>query len=85
MKAAVIPPLGRLITECKVREARDKARLTLETIARESQNILSVLATPLVSTLAYIAPSCPQSYIEDGKIYKVIIHALICALHTSFL
>ncbi|KAF7407686.1 hypothetical protein HZH66_002223 [Vespula vulgaris] len=65
VKAAVIPPLGRLITECKVREARDKARLTLETIARESQNILSVLATPLVSTLAYIAPSCPQSYIED--------------------
>ncbi|XP_015186893.1 PREDICTED: lisH domain and HEAT repeat-containing protein KIAA1468 homolog isoform X1 [Polistes dominula] len=65
VKASVIPPLGRLITECKLREARDKARLTLETIARESQNVLSVLATPLVSTLAYIAPSCPQSYIED--------------------
>lgn len=82
MKASVIPPLGRLITECKVREARDKARLTLETIARESQNILSVLATPLVSTLAYIAPSCPQNYIEDGKIFKVTIR--LCSLFKFF-
>lgn len=71
MKAAVIPSLGRLITECKVREARDKARLTLETIAKESQSVLSALATPLVSTLSYIAPSCPQSYIEDGKFLQI--------------
>ncbi|KAG7187845.1 hypothetical protein KM043_016879 [Ampulex compressa] len=65
VRAGAIPSLGRLITECKVREARDKARLTLETIAREPQGVPPALAVPLVSTLAFIAPNCPQNYIED--------------------
>ncbi|XP_076170747.1 RAB11-binding protein RELCH homolog isoform X1 [Ptiloglossa arizonensis] len=65
VRSAAIPSLGRLITECKVREMRDKARLTLETIAKEPQGVPSTLALPLVSTLAFIAPNCPQNYIED--------------------
>ncbi|XP_003702013.2 RAB11-binding protein RELCH homolog isoform X1 [Megachile rotundata] len=65
VRSAAIPSLGRLITECKVREVRDKARLTLETIAKEPQGIPPSLALPLVSTLAFIAPNCPQNYIED--------------------
>ncbi|CAK9833252.1 RAB11-binding protein RELCH, partial [Anthophora retusa] len=65
VRSAAIPSLGRLITECKVREMRDKARLTLETIAKEPQGIPPTLALPLVSTLAFIAPNCPQNYIED--------------------
>lgn len=47
---------------------RDKARLTLETIAKEPQGIPPTLALPFVSTLAFIAPNCPQNYIEDGKL-----------------
>lgn len=50
-----------------MREMRDKARLTLETIAKEPQGVPPTLALPLVSTLAFIAPNCPQNYIEDGK------------------
>lgn len=46
---------------------RDKARLTLETIARDPQGVPPTLALPLVSTLAFIAPNCPQNYIEDGE------------------
>ncbi|XP_076546511.1 RAB11-binding protein RELCH homolog isoform X2 [Osmia lignaria lignaria] len=65
VRSAAIPSLGRLITECKVREVRDKARLTLETIAKEPQGVPPTLALPLVSTLAFIAPNCPQNYIED--------------------
>ncbi|XP_043287266.1 RAB11-binding protein RELCH homolog isoform X2 [Venturia canescens] len=65
VRAAAIPALGRLVTECGAREARDKGRLTLETIAREPQGVPSVLAVPLVSTLAAIAPNCPQHFIED--------------------
>lgn len=65
VRSAAIPSLGRLITECKVREMRDKARLTLETIAKEPQGVPPTLALPLVSTLAFIAPNCPQNYIED--------------------
>lgn len=65
VRSAAIPSLGRLITECKVREIRDKARLTLETIAKEPHGIPPTLALPLVSTLAFIAPNCPQNYIED--------------------
>ena len=68
VRAAAIPILGRLITECGAKEAREKARLTLETIAREPQGVPPSLAVPLVLTLAAIAPSCPQNYIEDGKI-----------------
>ncbi|XP_031826270.1 RAB11-binding protein RELCH homolog isoform X2 [Nomia melanderi] len=65
VRCAAIPSLGRLITECKVKEMRDKARLTLETIAKDPQGVPSPLALPLVSALAFIAPNCPQNYIED--------------------
>ena len=65
VRSAAILSLGRLITECKVREVRDKARLTLETIAKDPQGVPPALALPLVSTLAFIAPNCPQNYIED--------------------
>ncbi|EFN67746.1 LisH domain and HEAT repeat-containing protein KIAA1468 [Camponotus floridanus] len=65
VRCAAISSLGRIITECKVREARDKARLTLETIAKDSQGFSQTLATSLVSTFAFIAPTCPQNYIED--------------------
>ncbi|XP_076658534.1 RAB11-binding protein RELCH homolog [Halictus rubicundus] len=65
VRCAAIPSLGRLITECKVREMRDKARLTLENIAKDPQGVPPALALPLVSTLALIAPNCPQNYIED--------------------
>ncbi|KAL6426044.1 hypothetical protein ACFW04_008967 [Cataglyphis niger] len=65
VRCAAISSLGRIITECKVREARDKARLTLETIAKDSQELSQALATSLVSTFAFIAPTCPQNYIED--------------------
>lgn len=73
MRAAAIPALGRLVTECGAREVRDKGRLTLETIAREPQGVPSVLAVPLVSTLAAIAPNCPQHYIEDGESVILLI------------
>lgn len=65
VRCAAISSLGHIITECKVREARDKARLTLETIAKDSQELSQALATSLVSTFAFIAPTCPQNYIED--------------------
>ncbi|XP_017887570.1 RAB11-binding protein RELCH homolog isoform X1 [Ceratina calcarata] len=65
VRSAAIPSLGRLITECKVREMRDKARLTLETIAKDPQGVPPTVALPLVSTYAFIAPNCPQNYIED--------------------
>ncbi|XP_032664544.1 RAB11-binding protein RELCH homolog [Odontomachus brunneus] len=65
VRCAAISSLGRIITECKVREARDKARLTLETIAKDPQGFSQALATSLVSTFAFIAPNCPQNYIED--------------------
>ncbi|XP_011138092.2 lisH domain and HEAT repeat-containing protein KIAA1468 homolog [Harpegnathos saltator] len=65
VRYAAILSLGRVITECKVREARDKARLTLETIAKDPQGLSQILATSLVSTFAFIAPNCPQNYIED--------------------
>ncbi|XP_012535245.1 RAB11-binding protein RELCH homolog isoform X2 [Monomorium pharaonis] len=65
VRCAAISTLGRIITECKVKEARDKARLTLETIAKDPQDFSQILATSLVSTFAVIAPTCPQNYIED--------------------
>ncbi|OXU27774.1 hypothetical protein TSAR_009523 [Trichomalopsis sarcophagae] len=65
VKAAAVQVLGKLVTESKVRDAKDKARLTLETIVRDPQGVPSVLAVPLVLTLAAIAPSCPQNYVED--------------------
>lgn len=65
VKGAAITALGRLIMECGSREAKDKGRLTLETIAREPQGVPPALAVPLVSTLAHIAPNCPQHYVED--------------------
>ncbi|EZA59311.1 hypothetical protein X777_15955 [Ooceraea biroi] len=65
VRCAAISSLGRIITECKVREARDKARLTLETIAKDPQGLSQTLAVTLASTFAFIAPTCPQSYIED--------------------
>lgn len=65
VRSVAVPSLGRLITECKVREVRDKARLTLETIAKDPQGVPLPLALPLVSTFAFIAPNCPQNYIED--------------------
>ncbi|XP_020279008.1 lisH domain and HEAT repeat-containing protein KIAA1468 homolog isoform X2 [Pseudomyrmex gracilis] len=65
VRCAAISSLGRIITECKVKEARDKARLTLETIAKDPQEFSQALATSLVSTFAFIAPTCPQNYIED--------------------
>ncbi|XP_012259710.2 RAB11-binding protein RELCH homolog [Athalia rosae] len=65
VKAAAIPALARLVTECGAKEARDKARLTLETIAREPQGVPSSLAVPLVTALSSIAPNCPRHYVED--------------------
>ncbi|XP_066591487.1 RAB11-binding protein RELCH homolog [Prorops nasuta] len=65
VRGAAIVALGRVITECKLRNVRDKARMTLETITREPQGVPSALASTLVSTLASIAPNCPQNYIED--------------------
>lgn len=67
VRCNAISSLGRIITECKVREARDKARLTLETITKDPQGLSQTLATSLVSTFAFIAPTCPQNYIEDSK------------------
>ncbi|XP_018359092.1 PREDICTED: lisH domain and HEAT repeat-containing protein KIAA1468 homolog isoform X1 [Trachymyrmex cornetzi] len=65
VRCAAISTLGHIITECKVREARDKGRLTLETIAKDPQELSQTLATSLVSTFAVIAPTCPQNYIEN--------------------
>ncbi|XP_063983831.1 RAB11-binding protein RELCH homolog [Diachasmimorpha longicaudata] len=65
VKAGAISALGRLIMESSSREAKDKGRLTLETIAREPQGVPPTLAVPLVTTLAHIAPNCPQYYVED--------------------
>lgn len=65
VRCAAISSLGRIIIECKVREARDKARLTLETIAKDPQGLSPTLAVTLASTFAFIAPTCPQNYIED--------------------
>ncbi|XP_012223943.1 RAB11-binding protein RELCH homolog isoform X2 [Linepithema humile] len=65
VRCNAISSLGRIITECKVREARDKARLTLETITKDPQGLSQTLATSLVSTFTFIAPTCPQNYIED--------------------
>ncbi|XP_015110035.1 RAB11-binding protein RELCH homolog [Diachasma alloeum] len=65
VKAGAISALGRLIMESGSREAKDKGRLTLETIAREPQGVPPALAVPLVTTLAHIAPNCPQHYVED--------------------
>ncbi|XP_046607039.1 RAB11-binding protein RELCH homolog isoform X1 [Neodiprion virginianus] len=65
VKAAAIPALAHLVTECGAKEARDKARLTLEMIAREPQGIPSSLAVSLVTALSSIAPNCPQNYTED--------------------
>lgn len=89
VRCAAISSLGRIITECKVREARDKARLTLETIAKDPQGLSQALAISLVSTFAFIAPNCPQNYIEDSKLlcicrmYKISAELLfslyICA------
>lgn len=59
-----------------MREARDKARLTLETIAKDPQELSQTLATSLVSTFAFIAPTCPQNYIEDSKLF--------CNIYLSF-
>lgn len=77
VRSAAIPSLARLVTECKVREVRDKARLTLETIARESQGAPLTLTVPLVSALAFIAPNCPQNYVED------VIATQLTAITTS--
>jgi len=55
-----------------MKEARDKARLTLETIAKDPQEISQILATSLVSTFAVIAPTCPQNYIEDSTLFCII-------------
>lgn len=55
------------MTESDAREAKDKARLTLETIIRDPQGVPMTLAVPLVLTLAAVAPYCPQNFIEDSK------------------
>ncbi|KAF7994246.1 hypothetical protein HCN44_003336 [Aphidius gifuensis] len=66
VKSEAIIALGKLITEAKlIREAKDKGRLTLETIVKEPQGIPSVLLIPIVTTLAHIAPNCPQHFVED--------------------
>jgi len=72
VRCAAISTLGRIITDCKMKEARDKARLTLETIAKDPQEISQILATSLVSTFAVIAPTCPQNYIEDSMLFCII-------------
>lgn len=53
--------------ESSVREVKDKARLTLETIVRDPQGIPAALAAPLVLTLASVAPYCPPNFVEDGE------------------
>lgn len=69
VRCAAISSLGRIITECKVKEGCDKARLTLETIAKDSQGLSQALAISLVSTFAFIAPNCQQNYVEDSKLF----------------
>lgn len=54
------------MTESDAREAKDKARLTLETIIRDPQGVPTALAVPLVLTLAAVAPYCPQNFVEDS-------------------
>lgn len=66
VRASAIPALGKLISDSNSREAGDKARMTLETIARELQDSPSALVVPLVLTLASITSSSSQNYVEDG-------------------
>ncbi|XP_011301250.1 lisH domain and HEAT repeat-containing protein KIAA1468-like [Fopius arisanus] len=78
LKAAVIHALGKLIMESGSRETKDKGRLTLETIAREPQ-FSNYLAVPLVTTLAHIAPNCPQHYVEEfitSQLTEITVAAL---------
>ena len=66
MKSAAVQVLGKLISESDAKEAKDKARLTLESIVRDPQGVPADLAVSLVLTLASVAPYCPQSFTEDG-------------------
>ena len=84
VRAAAIPALGRLVTECGAREVRDKGRLTLETIARESSDdIPAALALPLVSTLAKIAPDCPQHFNEEVVAGQLMAITITVAINQS--
>ncbi|XP_014225659.1 lisH domain and HEAT repeat-containing protein KIAA1468 homolog [Trichogramma pretiosum] len=65
VKAAAIPLLGKLITECDTRDVKDKARGALESILRDPSGIPDVLIVPLILAIAAAAPYCPQSYLED--------------------
>ncbi|XP_011504966.1 PREDICTED: lisH domain and HEAT repeat-containing protein KIAA1468 homolog [Ceratosolen solmsi marchali] len=65
VKSIAVQVLGKLVTESDAREAKDKARLTLETIVRDPQGVSPDLAVPLILTLAAVAPYCPQNYVED--------------------
>jgi len=86
VRCAAISTIGRIITECKVREARDKGRLTLETIAKDPQELSQTLATSLVSTFAVIAPTCPQNYIENSTLFCTIyIYIYIFNLRNTLL
>ncbi|XP_014219882.1 lisH domain and HEAT repeat-containing protein KIAA1468 homolog [Copidosoma floridanum] len=65
VKSSAVQVLGKLITESDAKEAKEKARLTLETIVRDPQGIPADLSVPLILTLAAVAPYCPQNYVED--------------------
>ena len=66
VKAAAVPVLGKLITDGTSREAKDKARLTLETMIKEYKTFPTSLVVTLIITLATAAPFCPQNFIEEG-------------------
>lgn len=60
------------MTDSNAKEAKDKARLTLETIVRDPQGIPAGLIVSLVLTLAIVTPHCPQNFVEDGNLKKKI-------------
>ena len=72
VKAAAIPVLGKLVTDCETKEVKEKARAALESIVRDPQGVPTVLLVPLVLALAAAAPYCPQNYLEDGKCFSFI-------------
>ncbi|KAK0167734.1 hypothetical protein PV327_001605 [Microctonus hyperodae] len=67
VRASAVTAIGKLITDCAAKEAKDKGRLTLESIVKEMDDtiITHTFSIALVSTLANIVPNSPQHYIED--------------------
>ncbi|KAK0082778.1 hypothetical protein PV325_009838 [Microctonus aethiopoides] len=67
VRANAVTAIGKLITDCAAKEAKDKGRLTLESIVKEMDDtiITHTFSIALVSTLANIVSNSPQHYIED--------------------